>query len=143
MSKHQSWDESEVVNRHPSSIPPIASNKDRRGQRRLNLDFETAVPVLVRSDDCMHWGLARNISEQGMLIQMQNPPSMGAAVDITLTGIRGSQHDSDGFELSGEVRHHLAWNYQSKGQKRSITAVGIRFCKRVPQFNPDRGGWVH
>ena len=143
MTKQNLWDESEVFERHPSSIPPSSSKTDRRRERRINLDFETAVPVLVRSEQSMHWGLARNISEQGMLIQMQNPPPMGASIDVTLSGIRGPQHDADAVELCGEVRHHLAWNYQSKGQKRSITAIGVRFRKRVPQFNPNRGGWVH
>jgi hypothetical protein len=157
MSKQESWealDPSGLVDASARAVsktassPTISSTVDhasaeRRTASRLNLDFETAVPVLVRSPDRMHWGLARNISESGMLIQMQNPPPMGTRVDITLTGVRGSEHNEDNFELCGDVRHHLAWNYKSKGQKRAITAIGVRFCAKVPQFNSERGGWVH
>jgi len=145
MSKHETWEnvgESRVGSSPPASC---ASNEgdERRGDRRLNLDLETAVPVLVKMEDYMYWGLARNISERGMLIEMQNPPPIGAQVDIVFTGSRGAHHASDTVELTGEVRHQMAFNYNSKGQARSMTAIGVRFCQKVSEFNPDRGGWLH
>ena len=143
MSKEQSGDQFSPESLNHSSIPPTkVSRSERRSERRINLDFETAVPVLVRTEEQMYWGLARNISEHGMLIQMQSPPPMGTQVDVTLTGIRGIGHDDDAFELTGEVRHHLAWNYHAKGVKKAVTAVGVRFCRRMNPFNPERG-WIH
>ena len=145
MSKQESWENTD--DRQPSTIPPLPSPlheaDERRDDRRLKLDFETAVPVLVKLDEQMHWGLARNISEKGILIEMQHPPPIGSQVEIVFTGARGPHHASDAVELYGEVRHQMAFNYQSKGQAKAMTAIGVRFCQRATQFNPDRGGWLH
>jgi hypothetical protein len=104
------------------SQPPVA---ERRRSRRLRLELETAVPVIVREDGCVQWGLVRNLSDGGMLIELTEPPPIGAALQIQIPGVRGSIDAPDAVVLHGEVRHHVAWNFGGEG--RGMHAVGVRF----------------
>lgn len=101
---------------------------ERRSCRRIRLKLETAVPVMVRGDVGVQWGLARNVSEGGMLIELKTPPPIGSLVEIKLFGVQGSIDAPDAVELHAEVRHHVAWNFSGPGVP-VLTAVGVRFVE--------------
>lgn len=101
---------------------------ERRSSRRIRLKLDTAVPVKVRSDVGVQWGLARNVSEGGMLIELRTPPPIGSTLQVELMGVRGSVDAPDPAVLDGEVRHHVAWNFAGPGT-RSLTAIGVRFIE--------------
>src|SRR4051794_32365782 len=93
------------------SQEPAPSSSDRRRGGRLLLTMETAVPVLVRSGAELQWGIARNVSDGGMLVELQEPPPIGAPVEIQIFGIHGSTDAPDPAVVYGEVRHQIAWNF--------------------------------
>jgi hypothetical protein len=109
------------------SGPPRPADEERRRTKRLRLTLETAVPVLVRSGSLIQWGLARNVSEGGMLIELGELPQIGTLVEIKIAGVDGPGDLSAPTILHGEVRHHLAWNYAEPPQNAGLRAVGVRF----------------
>ncbi|MFO0723776.1 MAG: PilZ domain-containing protein [Myxococcota bacterium] len=114
----------------------LPASSDRRQSRRLRLELETAVPVLVRSTNGTQWGLARNVSEGGMLIELREPPPIGAEVEIKLFGVQGSIDAPDAVFVRGEVRHNVAWNFaQNEAGPRNrpgMSGIGVRFCEPAP-----------
>jgi hypothetical protein len=115
--------------------PPIErrTGRERRQDSRIRLSLEVAVPVVVRTDELVEAGLARNISEGGMLIQLKELPSIGSRVEVTIGGIKGSTDAPEAATLEGEIRHHVAWQYRSKGQVKLMRGVGIRFLETPKQ----------
>jgi hypothetical protein len=103
------------------------SGKDRRKDRRVRLSLEVAVPILVRGPDGLQRGLARNISEGGMLIEMRELPPIGAELEVTISGEKGTQDAPTSVTLSGEVRHHVAWQHVVRGEMRTMKGIGVRF----------------
>ena len=102
---------------------------ERRSCRRIRLHLDTAVPVLVRSDVGVQWGLARNVSEGGMLIEIKTPAPIGTPVEIKLFGVQGSIDAPDAVVMHAEVRHHVAWNFRGGPGRPSLTAIGVRFVE--------------
>lgn len=115
-------DEGEI----PEAVP-IGSADDRRSNQRVRLDLEIAVPVRVMTSGGEYRGMARNISEGGMLVELVIAPAIGSRVCVTFEGVQGSESAPDAVELHGEVRHHMAWQYNRDGESRSLRGVGIRF----------------
>lgn len=109
--------------------------KDRRRDKRVRLDLELAVPVSVSTGSSEYRGVARNISEGGMLVELPIAPAIGCRVRIRFEGIQGSSAAPDAVELSGEVRHHMAWAFTQDGAAKSLRGVGIRFVdtEAVPE----------
>lgn len=85
------------------------------------------MPVTVRTHSLVEQGLARNLSEGGMLIQLRELPPIGERLEITIHGVQGSADAPESVTLEGEVRHHLAWQYQARGQRKTMRGVGVRF----------------
>jgi hypothetical protein len=140
--------------RSPASAPSIEAalptgidvpiGHERRSSRRLSLNLDVAVPVLVRGPDGLLHGVARNISEGGMLIELAELPGIGARLEITIMGVAGSADAPDGVTLVGEVRHQLAWQHAVQGRARLLKGVGVRFLEpaeieepSVPTFDPN------
>jgi c-di-GMP-binding flagellar brake protein YcgR len=123
--------------------PPVErrTGKDRRHDSRIRLSLEVAVPVVVRSDEHIEAGLARNISEGGMLIQLKELPPIGTRVEVTISGIKGSKDAPDSVKLEGEVRHHVAWQYRSRGQAKLMRGIGVRFIE-LPKDQDNWPEWV-
>ena len=141
MSKEQSEDHFfRILNKSSIHLPKRADENDVPSGESILISKQQFRFSFEAMSKCI--GASLETFQNRDAYQMQNPPPMGTQVDITLTGVRGIGHDDDAFELTGEVRHHLAWNYHSKGIKKAVTAVGVRFCRRVNPFNPDRG-WIH
>jgi len=99
---------------------------ERRRSRRIRIRLETAVPVTVRGDNGLQWGLARNVSEGGMLVEVKEPPPIGSRLEIKLFGVKGSLDAPDAALLRGEVRHHVSWNC-ADGPR--VAAIGVRFSE--------------
>lgn len=139
MSKSEQWPDRREIDTRVSQLPVSErrSGDDRRRADRIRLTLETAVPVIVRSEGLVQWGVARNISEGGMLIEMTDAPSMGARVEVKLMGIHGSTDSPAPAVLTGEVRHQVAWNFGDRG----LSAVGVRFVDAPPP--PEHTGLMH
>jgi hypothetical protein len=106
------------------------TGRERRRDKRVRMNLEVAVPILVRGPDGLQRGLARNLSEGGMLIEMSELPAIGAQLEITITGIHGSTDAPDSVTLTGEVRHHVGWQHVVRGQRRTMRGVGVRFIEK-------------
>lgn len=122
--------ETRVVSKEENTSTSPRPSLDRRRSHRIRLDFETAVPVILRSaSGQLRWGVARNVSEGGMLIEMEDPPPIGEAIEVEIGGIRGSMDSPETVALVGEVRHHVAWNFKADGKrgKTRLSAIGVRF----------------
>lgn len=91
------------------------------------MKLDVAVPVLVRGPDGLQRGMARNISEGGMLIEMSELPAIGSRLEITFSGISGSV----AVTLFGDVRHQLAWQHAVQGKMQTMRGVGLRFVDEV------------
>lgn len=116
---------------------------ERRRAQRLRLDLETAVPVLISERGCLQWGLARNVSEGGMLIEVSDPPPIGAMIEIQILGVRGSADAPEGVTLCGEVRHNVTWNFGGRDRAR-LNAIGVRFVSPPPpEMLPPPGSPIH
>lgn len=137
----QDWPEENRIQVYATERPG-----DRRSSRRVRLDLETAVPVLVREmNGTLQWGLARNISEGGMLIELKQPPAIGAHVEIKIFGVNGSADAPDNVIVFAEVRHNLAWNFAGDETRAGLSAVGVRFCSPPEDqiLLPPAGSPVH
>lgn len=110
-----------------ATLPERRSGRDRRRDRRVRLSLEIAVPVRVSGPGFDGRGMARNISEGGMLVELSEAPPIGMRVSVSFEGIRGSADAPGPVELRGEVRHHMAWQYTARGMAFQLKGVGIRF----------------
>jgi hypothetical protein len=116
----------------PAAEPKVErrSGQDRRTESRIRLSLEVAVPVVIRAPDWMEYGLARNISEGGMLIQVRELPAIGARLEITISGVHGSRDAPEAVTLVGEVRHHIAWQFKTRGHTQTMKGIGVRFSEK-------------
>jgi len=113
-----------------SDAPPV----DRRRTRRLDLSLTHAIPVSLRTHVGLLRGWGRNVSDGGMLVEAPVLPPIGTALEVTMYPTWDAP-DHPSMTLSGEVRHHLAWQYSHGAERRMLRAMGIRFTE-------DRQGWV-
>lgn len=123
------------------SVTPPESPADRRSNPRLRLDLPLAVPVHIRSDLGAHRGVARNISEGGMLVELEETPPIGSEVEVTIASLLGKREAQDTFTWRAEVRHQVAWSFIERAGHRQLRGVGLRFLCAVSQGPV--GGWLH
>ena len=110
--------------------------------------------MVVRGGGMIQWGLARNWSAGGMLIEVGSSIGIGEAVEIKISGVKGSESAPEAVTVKGEVRHQLAWRYGEDGSTQCVTAIGVRFT--TPSSRPMaalesdrpaeaalRTGWLH
>ena len=115
--------------------------EDRRGGARVPLDVPLAVPVHIRSELGSHRGVARNISEDGMLVELEETPPIGSTVEITISGGYGLRNATETFTLTAEVRHQVAWSFIAPAGRRQLRGIGLRFVSAYAERPP--GGWLH
>jgi hypothetical protein len=92
--------------------------------KRRTLRLDKAFPVAVSSDQfgvCQ--GIARNISQGGMFIEMADPLPLGSAIRVhfSMTGAAGE------IVARAEVRGHYFLNYSDGRGERAVTGMGVRF----------------
>lgn len=102
---------------------------DRRRGYRIQLELDTAFPVRLQTDLGSMRGVARNISEGGMLVEAQALPPIGSRVQVHFEA-PGGGHDHR-MELEGDVRHHLIWSFKAERGREGLCAFGIRFSRRA------------
>src|SRR5262245_57703207 len=96
------------------------SGRDRRSNQRVALNLEAAGAVLVRGDEGLVRGMARNVSQGGMLVEMEELPGIGSHLEITFAALG----NASAITLHGEVRHHVSWQHSLKGQPKTMRGVG-------------------
>ena len=62
-----------------------------------------------------------------MLIEVTEAPPIGSRVEVTIAGVEGSADSPDAVVLTGDVRHHVAWQYTHVRDKQTMRGIGIRF----------------
>src|SRR3990167_3272410 len=115
---------------------------DRRRARRLRVSLEIAVPVTVRSEHVIARGLARNISEGGMLIELRQLPPIGSEIEITIAGVGGSSDAPEAIRLLGEVRHHVAWQFAQDRSTKTLRGAGVRFLESSRVASEPITSWI-
>lgn len=92
--------------------------------KRRTLRFDKVFPVAISSPDFGECnGIARNISEGGMFVELPDPLPLGSPIRIHF-----SMPDSLGEIVArGEVKGHYFVNYADGGGPRSMTGMGVRF----------------
>ena len=100
---------------------------ERRRHPRIALSLDVATPVVLSGEGFQVRGLARNISEDGVLVEVPHAPPIGARVEVTFEAVPGSQQAGQSVALFGEVRHQVAWSFIQRGRPRGLRGVGIRF----------------
>ncbi len=92
-------------------------------ERRQSLRFDKIFTVYLTTADGMTRGIGRNISDQGLFVEMREPLPLGGKVRCTFAG-------DDGTEMTClcDVRYQVALNYGgSEGAKEAATrGVGLR-----------------
>ncbi|MBI2375743.1 MAG: PilZ domain-containing protein [Deltaproteobacteria bacterium] len=122
--------------------PARRASRERRSSERIRLTLDVAVPVLVKAGDQVQWGMARNVSEGGMLIELKDPPGIGREVEISFPGVPGSEDAPEHGVLRGEVRHQMKWNFAPERSRDRLSAIGVKFLNGSAQALPP-AGWVH
>ncbi len=103
------------------------SDPDRRTTPRLDKVF----PVFVEGDGGAGLGIARNVSEGGMFIELRDPQPLGSQVRILFPS-----HDGE-MTVIGEVRYvcHLMGRVREESASSRVAAVrgmGVRFLYFEP-----------
>lgn len=105
---------------------PDAGPSEQRSHKRYALRFDKAFPVIIGSElfgDSE--GVARNLSEGGMWVEMQDPLPLGCIVTV-----RFIIPDSSGEVVArAEVKHHYAFNYAAQGEQTRARGIGLRFVE--------------
>jgi hypothetical protein len=70
-----------------------------------------------------------------MLVEAKVLPPIGTELEVTLYPAWDAA-DQPSMTLAGEVRHHLAWQYNHGTERRALRAMGVRFKDYA-------GEWVH
>lgn len=118
----------------PKDRAVTETTSERRSSRRLDLSLTHAIPVSLRTHVGLLRGWGRNVSDGGMLVEAQVLPPIGSRLEVTLYPAWDAPHHPS-MTLHGEVRHHLAWQFNRGTERRMLRAMGIRFTE-------DHEGWV-
>lgn len=93
-------------------------------ERRTFFRFSTHCPVKVES--AMHgvsYCIAKNISEEGIFLQTDEPLPIGTIVEIWFT----AQNGSTPIIGKGEVKHHFYFHFAGDLGAKALTGMGVRF----------------
>jgi PilZ domain-containing protein len=92
--------------------------------KRRALRFDKVFPVVLSSPDfgeCQ--GIARNISEGGMFVEVADPLPLGSPIRVHFT-----MPDQAGEIVArGEVKGHYFVNFTDGAGPRALTGMGVRF----------------
>jgi hypothetical protein len=111
-------------------IPTLPN--ERRGAPR----FDKAIPVFVTGSRGVICGIARNISDGGMFVELREPYPLGTRVRVTFAA------PGVGTEVTveAEVRYQCFINYCGPGGTRQgLRGMGVRFLGMVTDEPVPRG----
>ena len=111
---------------------PSQPSGHKPDERRIDLRFDKAFPVVVKSEIFGDLpGIARNISLGGMMVEMVEPLPLGSIVRVHIR-IPDSQAD---LVARAEVKHHYCFNFAAgRGRSRQPSraqGIGLRFVEFV------------
>ena len=93
-------------------------------EKRRSYRFDKVFPVGISSaqfGECQ--GIARNISEAGMFVEMSDPLPLGSPLEVHFR-----MPDSPGEIIArAEVKGHYFMNYSEPDGPRSLIGMGLRF----------------
>ena len=105
------------------SAPPAARTADPR--RTVSHRFDKAFAVLVEGPNGVQNGVGRNISTEGMFIEVREPCAMGSVLRVTFSAPElGGELRAD-----AEVRFLSFLNFSGKEGAKGIRGMGVRFLK--------------
>ncbi|MDF1562294.1 MAG: PilZ domain-containing protein [Deltaproteobacteria bacterium] len=95
-------------------------------ERRYTPRFDKAFPVFLSGDRGVTYGVARNVSEGGMYVELADAEPLGSSVTVTFAW-PGSNAE---MSVEAEVRYTAAINFGGEGEGlRAICGVGLRFVR--------------
>ena len=104
----------------PSRPAPIEAS----GEKRRNERFDKVFPVWVESAVFGEsQGIARNISEGGIFVELSDPLPLGSEVRVHFT-VPDSHAE---LVARGEVKRHYFLHYCDASGPRALSGMGIRF----------------
>jgi len=98
---------------------------------RIPLHPRLSFPVRLHTELGPMRGVARNLSEHGILIQATELPPLGSRLEV---GIEGVRSEDEAFFLLGDVRHHLHLAHGMRGRRAGWRAFGVRFLEAPGRF---------
>ena len=101
-------------------------------EKRIHTRFDKAFLVVIGSElygDS--FGIARNVSAGGILVEMSYAPPLGTMVTVHFQNARGEDL-LDEIVVRAEVKHHHYLNFTgSRDEAASTRAIGLRFLEFV------------
>jgi hypothetical protein len=92
--------------------------------KRRTLRFDKVFPVAISSPTFGEVaGIARNISEGGMFVELADPLPLGSPIRIHFT----LPDAPDEIVAHAEVKGHYFLNYSEGDDTRAMTGMGVRF----------------
>ncbi len=101
--------------------------QERRAAARVDKIFR----VLITSEEAGdQWYVARNISANGMFVEMADPLPLRTKVIVRF------QLPSDDAAICaiGRVQNHYYFHYTDHGGLRGLSGVGLRFLRFMPEI---------
>ena len=96
-----------------------------RNDRRRALRLDKAFPVFVSGDRGVSFGVARNISEEGMFIETLDNEALGSKLQVTFVWPGANAE----ITAEAEVRYTSVLNYGPKGERHAVQGIGVRFLR--------------
>ena len=115
---------------------------DSTSNQRIAMRFNKVFPVVIDSEiygECS--GIARNVSQGGILVEMADPLPLGSCVTVFFR-----MPDCVGaIKARAEVKHHYCLNYSVKDRAARARGMGLRFVEFLSEgtleqssFTPNR-----
>ncbi len=111
--------------------PGDARNMRVASERRASTRIDKVFPVLVFSEEVgEQWCVARNISENGMFIEMPEPLPLRTKVIIRFQ----FPGDEAAICAVARIQNHYYLQYAGHDGLRALSGVGLRFLRFVPEI---------
>lgn len=108
--------------------------KETQTDKRTSLRFDKVFPVAIQSELFGEIsGVARNISDGGMFVEMAEPLPLESVVTVSFPLPDGAGE----VAARAEVKHHYCLNFARAGQISSSRGIGLRFIEFL-QESPAR-----
>jgi hypothetical protein len=118
-----------------------ARTGEARIEKRIHTRFDKVFLVVIGSElygDS--FGIARNVSAGGILVEMSYAPPLGTVVTVHFQHAHADGR-VDELVARAEVKHHHYLNFTGSGEAASTRAIGLRFLEFIelgerPRIDP-------
>jgi len=110
---------------------PSTQVEEAEAERRDSPRFDKAFPVFVSGDRGISYGVARNVSEGGMYVELLESAPLGSVVTVTFAW-PGSNAE---MSVEAQVRYATALNFGGASDRpmAAVCGVGLRFVRFLTQ----------